>query len=229
MLSPASLLLLLLLLLVHCYNCYPNCFLIICDTHCFEIILLHSQLLTINDIVIGRISGLRDNNNFQSLMKPKIGERVFEENSIEEHSADYERSMSGILSGVEIDSNASFNYGEVSPYRENSEHSLHNREVRPKHKRRGSTERRSFQEMQLLKGSFSDNNMKVGSKSPYHHTPGRSVSPATRNPKVQDPKINESFYFGESAKIAFFTKFRQLTVALASSTVVKAPHLPGGY
>ena len=35
-------------------------------------------------------------------------------------------------------------------------------------------------------------------------------------------KLDESHYFGESAKIAFFAKFRQLTVGLTSSTIVRS-------
>ena len=39
---------------------------------------------------------------------------------------------------------------------------------------------------------------------------------------LHELKLDESHYFGESAKIAFFAKFRQLTVGLTSSTIVRS-------
>ena len=104
---------------------------------------------------------------------------------------------------------------------------------------RGSTAKRSFQELQLLKGSFS-NNGKQSATSPTlmesavaaaaaaaadtAESFGKNSSPVQRIPLSSGPlneKTDRSLYFGEKAKIAFISKFRELVSGQASSTVVK--------
>ena len=145
---------------------------------------------------------------------------------------------------------------------------------RPLTKRRGSTEKRSFQQMQLLKGSFfadgvtkkpgispgSDPRSGPGSGpgSQYNSTSHVTLTPAaaaaslakrferlnsnnsnstlslnssTNIPSLtasaaesqKSSNLDYSLYFGENAKVAFFSKFRQLALGLASSTVVHVP------
>lgn len=105
---------------------------------------------------------------------------------------------------------------------------------------RGSTAKRSFQELQLLKGSFS-NNMRQSAASPTlmesalaaaaaaaaADTAGlseKNVSPIKNTPMIArslHEKTDSSLYFGENAKIAFISKFRELVSGQASSTVIK--------
>ena len=107
---------------------------------------------------------------------------------------------------------------------------------------RGSTAKRSFQELQLLKGSFS-NNMRQSAASPTlmesalaaaaaaaaaaadtAGLSGKNVSPIKNTPVISrslHEKTDSSLYFGENAKIAFISKFRELVSGQASSTVIK--------
>ena len=105
---------------------------------------------------------------------------------------------------------------------------------------RGSTAKRSFQELQLLKGSFS-NNMRQSAASPTlmesalaaaaaaaaadtAGLSGKNVSPIKNTPVITrslHEKTDSSLYFGENAKIAFISKFRELVSGQASSTVIK--------
>ena len=53
---------------------------------------------------------------------------------------------------------------------------------------------------------------------------GKNASPVQRIPLSSGPsneKTDSSLYFGEKAKIAFISKFRELVSGQASSTVVK--------
>lgn len=72
-----------------------------------------------------------------------------------------------------------------------------------------------------LNGRMSPKKEKIGGKNGSKNLLSFFEKDETEKPPTSVSKIDESFYFGENAKIVFFAKFRQLTVGLTSSTVLR--------